>query len=259
MQAVRQMGSGILYGLVSVMLVIGGLSLALAESYTAPPPAPTASLPTVAQTLTSTQAGPTTLPSSTPTLTSTPPPPTNCPPPAGWISISVQPYDTLESLAARFGVAPSQLAQANCLLTNNLEPGFNIYVPPSSSTYAPISCGAPLGWARAYVVRPGDTLYHIAALYRTSVSELQSANCLSATVIAPGNILWVPNVPIVTPRAITPYFGAPPPGFRPQAPNENQNPNFWFFLQRIFRWRHSQPNLPPSPIWIITASPTAAP
>ena len=68
MQAVRQMGSGILYGLVSVMLVVGGLSLALAESYTAPSPTPTASLPTVPQTLTSTQAGPTALPSSTPTL-----------------------------------------------------------------------------------------------------------------------------------------------------------------------------------------------
>ena len=112
------------------MLVVGGLSLALAESYTAPSPTPTTSLPTVPQTLTSTSSGPTALPSSTSTSTATPPPPTNCLPPAGWILISVQPYDTLESLAARSRVTPSQLAQANCLLTNNLEPGFNIYVPP---------------------------------------------------------------------------------------------------------------------------------
>ena len=241
MQAVRQIGNGILYGLVSVMLVVGGLSLALAESYTdtAPSPTPTTNLPTVPQTLTSTPLGSTALPSSTPTLTATPPPPTNCPPPIGWILISVQPNDTVESIGARYGVTPSQLAQANCLLTNNLEPGFNIYVPPPP-TSQPISCGAPSGWAQAYVVRPGDTLYHIAALYRTSIPELQSANCLITTVIMPGNILWVPNVPMITPRPITPYFGAPPPGFGPQAPPKNQNPNLWFFLQRIFRWRHSQ-------------------
>ena len=144
MQVVRQMGNGILYGLVSVMLVVGGLSLALAESYTAPSPTPTTSLPTVIQTLTSTPSGPTALPISTSTSTATPPPPTNCPPPAGWVLISVQPYDTLEFIAARFGVTPSQLTQANCLLTNNLEPGYNLYVPVPP-TNQPISCGAPFG------------------------------------------------------------------------------------------------------------------
>ena len=238
MQAVRQLGNGILYGLVSVLLVVGGLSLALAESYTAPSPTPTTSLPTVPQTLTSTPAGPTALPSSTPTSTATPLPPTNCPPLVGWILISVQPYDTLESLAARYRITPSQLAQANCLLTNNLEPGFNIYVPPSPASQ-PISCGAPLGWAQAYVVQPRDTLYHIAALYRTSVSELQSANCLFTTVITPGNLLWVPNVPMITPRAIIPYFGAPPPAIRTEVSPQMPNSNLWLLWQRIFRWRHS--------------------
>ena len=258
MRAVRQLGNGILYGLVSVIIVVGGLSLALAESYTAPSPTPTTSLPAVPQTLTPTQTGPTTSPSSTPTSTATPQPPNNCPPPAGWILISVQPYDTIQTLAERYRVAPAQLVQANCLLTNNLEPGFNIYVPPPPASQ-PISCGAPLGWMRAYVVRPGDTLYHIAALYRTSSFELQRANCLFTTVITPGNILWVPNIPIFTPQAITPYFGAFTPSVEPQAPTQSQNPNFWFFLQHMFRWRHSQLNLPPSPNWIITASPTVAP
>ncbi len=237
MQVARQMGNGILYGLVSVMLVVGGLSLALAESYTAPPPTPTTSLPTVIQTLTSTPSGSTAFPSSTSTSTATPPPPTNCPPPAGWILISVQPYDTLESIAARFGVTPSQLTQANCLLTNNLEPGYNIYVPPPSATQS-VSCSVPLGGSPAYVVQPGDTIYHIAALYGTTVFELQQVNCLSTSNISPGERLWVPNLPVATPRAIIPYFGRPPPGFGPQAPTEKQNPNFWFFLQRIFRWRH---------------------
>ncbi len=176
MQAVRQIGSGILYGLVSVMLVVGGLSLALAESYTTSSPTPTASLPIVAQTLTSTQAGPTALPSSTPFPTATPLPPTNCPPPAGWILISVQPYDTLESLAARFRVTPYQLAQANCLPTNNLEPGYNIYVP-LPSTCAPcfmqraIWLGARLHYpAGRYAVSHRRVVRHI--FFRTSTRQL---------------------------------------------------------------------------------------
>ncbi len=238
MQVVRQIGSGILYGLVSVMLVVGGLSLALAESYTTSSPSPTASLPSVAQTLTSTQAGPTALPSSTPLPTATPLPPTNCPPPAGWILISVQPYDTLESLAARFRVTPYQLAQANCLPTNNLEPGYNIYVP-LPSTALPVSCSMPFGWVRTYIVQPGDTLYRIAALYGTTFSELQRANCLFTTVITPGNLLWVPSVPVVTPMAIIPNFSILPPAAGAEAPTEMPNSNLWFLLQGIFRGRHS--------------------
>jgi LysM repeat protein len=204
MQVVRQMGSGIFYGLISALLVIGGLSLALAESYTTPPPAPTISLPTVPQTLTPSQAGTTTLPISTSFPTVTPPPPKNCLPPAGWILISVQPNDTLESLAARFRVAPYQLAQANCLLTDNLEPGFNMYVPPlqAQPTQTAILCGAPFGWVHAYVIQPGDTLYHIATSFGINVSELQSANCLFTTFISAGNVLWVPNVPTITPSVI---------------------------------------------------------
>ncbi|HEY9152092.1 MAG TPA: LysM peptidoglycan-binding domain-containing protein [Anaerolineales bacterium] len=205
MQAVRQLGNGILYGLVSIVLVVGGLSLALAESYTSPSPAPTTSLPTIPQTLTSTQAGPTALPSATSTLTATPLPPTNCLPPTGWVLISVQPYDTLESIAFRFRIAPYQLAQANCLFTHNLEPGFNLYVPPLPTqfpTLTMIPCGPPYGWIRAYVVQPQDSLYHIAELYRTTVFDLQRANCLYTIFITPGSWLWVPNVPTITPSVI---------------------------------------------------------
>ena len=204
MQAVRQVGSGLFFGLVSVVLVVGGLSLALAESYTAPSPAPTGSLPTVPETLTSTPAGPTAYPSATLWPTATLLPPTNCPPPAGWILIAVQPYDTLESLAARFGVPAYQLAQANCLLTDNLAPGYAIYIPPPpiptiQNIQNIVPCGAPYGWVRAYRVQPGDTLFRIAGSFGISVYELQQANCLTNTFITPGYLLWVPNVPTVTP------------------------------------------------------------
>jgi hypothetical protein len=198
MGALRQLGSGIIYGLVSVMLVVGGLSLALAESYTAPPPAPTSSLPIVPETLTPTLAGPTSLPTSTPQPTSTPLPPTNCPPPPGWVRIYVEPYDTVESLAFRFRVWPYQLVQANCLLTNSLAPGFAIYVPPPPPPPTAVPCGAPYGWIRNYIVRPGDTLYSIAVLFQTDVYELERANCNFSGYITAGSWLWVPNVPTAT-------------------------------------------------------------
>jgi LysM repeat protein len=205
MGAVRQMGNGILYGLVSVMLVVGGLSLALAESYTAPSPTPTGSLPTVPETLTSTPAGPTAYPSATFLPTATLLPPTYCPPPAGWILIAVQPYDTLENLAQRFRISPYQLAQANCLLTDNLAPGYTIYIPPPPlppPTQIIFPCSAPFGWVRGYIVKPGDTLYRIAGSFGVSVYELQRANCLQNAFITPGNLLWVPYVPAVTPSVI---------------------------------------------------------
>lgn len=264
MRAVRQMGSGIFYGLVSVLLVIGGLSLALAESYTAPSATPTVILPTVPQTLTSTQTGPTAPPSSTPWPTA-PAPPTNCPPPAGWMLISVQPYDTLESLAERFNVAPYQLAQANCLFTNSLEPGFNIYVPPLPMS-APVSCGAPFGWVRTYVVQPGDSLYRIATLHGTSLSELQRANCLSTSFIAPGDLLWVPNVSPATPSVIILLvFGTPtptasdtalptnPPTLTSLPPSATNGPT-----ATLLSVEHPSPTVPPaSPT--ITAFPTSTP
>lgn len=222
MGAVRQMGSGIVYGLVSVMLVVGGLSLGLAESYTTPSPAPATSLPTISETLTSTPSGPTAYPSATFLPTATLLPPTNCPPPVGWILIAVNPYDTLESLAARFRVSPYQLAQANCLLTDNLAPGYTIYIPPplppqpplhplhplyplpplSPPTQFVMPCRVPFGWVRAYVVQPGDTLYRIAGLFGISANELQQANCLPNPFITAGSWLWVPNVPTVTPSVI---------------------------------------------------------
>ena len=205
MRAVRQMGCGIVYGLVSVLLVVGGLSLALAESYTTPSPASATSLPTISETLTSTPSGPTAYPSVTLLPTATLLPPTNCPPPAGWILIAVHPYDTLESLAARFRISPYQLAQANCLLTDNLAPGYAIYIPPPPlppPTQFFVPCGVPFGWVRAYVVQPGDTLYRIAGLFGISAADLQQANCLPNTFITAGNLLWVPNVPTVTPSVI---------------------------------------------------------
>jgi len=203
MQAVRQLGGGLIYGLVSVLLVIGGLSLALAEN--APPthPTPTSAMPAVPRTLTPTQPGPAVASTSTPLPTQTPLPPTNCPPPPGWILVSVQPGDTLENLAVLYHSTADQIRQGNCLLTSSLAVGYGIYVPytpPQSQPAIIYSCGPIPGWVRNYIVQPGDHLYRIALQFGITTAELQRANCITN----PGNIpvglqLWVPNVPTITP------------------------------------------------------------
>jgi len=219
MQAARQLGSGLLYALISIVLVVGGLSLALAENKIASAITSTPSFTNPPETLTpipSIQAGPVSIPTNLPSPTNLPLPTqtspiiTNCIPPTGWIFITVQPGRSFSSVAAQYRITPEQLAEANCLTTQILPPSHGIYVPPPPANTT-IPCGPFPGWIRSYIVQPGDTLFHIATLYRTTVPDLQHANCKSnSTVIFPGDRLWVPNVPTITPGVtIIPTFTTP--------------------------------------------------
>jgi LysM repeat protein len=213
MQAARQLGSGLFYALISFVLVVGGLSLALAEGNNSISPTSTPIPTTPPQTFTpvpSTQVGSTLIPAINPSPTQTFPPTTNCIPPSGWILITVQSGESLSSLAARYQVSLQQLQQANCLTTQLLPPGYGIFVPPQP-TITTIPCGPFSGWIRGYIVQPGDTLFHIATIYRTTVDDLERANCKSnSTLIFAGERLWVPNVPTITPGVtIIPDFDTP--------------------------------------------------
>jgi LysM repeat protein len=118
-------------------------------------------------------------------------PPANCPPPAGWSVYFVQPGETLDSIATRYGISSAKLQTANCLITTELIPGVVIYVPPMP-TQTPLPCGAPHSWI-VYTVRPGDTLYRLSIAYGITVAELQRANCLgSSTLLHTGQLLYVP-------------------------------------------------------------------
>lgn len=258
MRAALRLGGGLFYAIVSIVLVVGGLSLALAESYTTPHPTATLDLPHILQTLVSTQlAGPSKIPSLPLAPTSTPLPPTNCPPPSGWYLVNVQPGDTLTGLAVRYKTTPAQLSQANCLLTNSLVPGYGIYVPPASAS-SPIPCGPLYGWMQSYLVQPGDTLFHIATLYGTSVGELQRANCIFTTSIYAGETLWVPNSPTITPGiTVIPDFGT-----QTEVPTLPLTSTSLPYTATYIPTNTNTPSATPSPIpptATITAFPTATP
>jgi LysM repeat protein len=207
MNTLRQIGGSLLLALFSIALVIGGISLALAESYVPQIPTLTQTLaPTSIFSTSTANTGTPTLSvvSFTPTL-STPsatfPPPTFCPPPAGWIAIMVQPGESLATLAARYNTTPANLSIANCLFSSDLPAGSIIYVPPFP-TQTSIPCGPPPGWVR-YIVRPGDTLTSLSQAFGVSIAQLQFANCMPANqyYLVVGQTIWVPNVATHTPRA----------------------------------------------------------
>ncbi|HEX8990963.1 MAG TPA: LysM peptidoglycan-binding domain-containing protein [Anaerolineales bacterium] len=207
MNSIRQLGSGLLYAVVSVVLVVGGLSLALAEGRgnPTPPPKPTSTL------LLPSSTAMEVIPSSTVTPLVVMPGPL----------ATVTPFATLQ---AKIVTA----TPARPLATASTQPR-----PTSTHVYYPthFDCGPYAGWLKNYVVKPGDTLFHIATLYQTTVTALQVANCKLNFNIYPGDVLWVPNVPTITPGVtVIPTF--PPASATPTLP------------------------LPPSPDYTGTAVPT---
>jgi LysM repeat protein len=208
MQSLRQLGLGVIIAIVSVILVVGGIMLALAESLPVPftptqiPPTLPLSFPTPTIT-----ASPIQSETSTGTQTATAPPTdtllavttTPCSPPIGWIRIIAGAGDTIYSIAQRYKTTAENLSAANCLLSADLPAGYTLYVPPVP-TVTVVPCGPPAGWVKTHIVQPGDNLFRIALSYGTTYPQLQRANCMgSSTIIYAGQRLWVPNVPTRTP------------------------------------------------------------
>jgi LysM repeat protein len=125
--------------------------------------------------------------------------------------------DTISSVANKLVVRRNDLAEANGLtLRSIVTPGQKLVVPrdPTALLAAQPSRPAPVAEARqrvaagpvaadppassaqdrqktTYVVKRGDTLFGIAAAFRTTVEALKSLNRLRGDVIAPGDRLTV--------------------------------------------------------------------
>ena len=214
MRALREMSGGLIIAVVSLLLVLGGISLSLAENAPPEQPTPTPLPPIIATSIelptftpivanTNTLAATTETATQSPTSTAVPSATLAvavvCNPPPGWVQLIVNANDTLYPSAERYKTTAEALNASNCL--NNVIPavGSRLFVPPVP-TVTVIPCGPFAGWIRAYIVRPGDNLYRISLLYRTTVAQLQRSNCMgSSTIIYVGQRLWVPNVPTSTP------------------------------------------------------------
>ena len=179
MNSARQLGSGLLYALISVVLVVGGLSLALAEGG---PGARATGVPTLTVPATS---------STTLGLTLTPTP----------VALSATPSVTALTVTPTASptatmITPSATAYVYVQPSATFRPAASSTRPAYATSFP---CGPYYGWVRNYIVRPGDTLFRIATLYGTTVNALQIANCKPTAVIFAGERLWVPNIATITP------------------------------------------------------------
>ena len=215
----REVLTGTLAALTSIIIIAGSFAVATTESRSATAQneifTPTlTSFPTHIILVTQRPGEPT----YTPTHTSLPSLPSRTPttadlaclPPAGWSEILLQPGDTLESLARTYNTSLETLKVANCLVGTSLIPG-TIFFVPGAPPPTDIPCGPPSGWVY-YIVKKGDTLYSIGRAYGVSVSQLQRANCLgSSTTIRIGQKLYVPNVIPIQPSATPTIYISPSP------------------------------------------------
>jgi membrane-bound lytic murein transglycosylase D len=116
--------------------------------------------------------------------------------------------DTLSTVARRFKVSRTELAEANQLtLRSRLRTGQELVIPRTPAPLVSarnLRSSPPAGVARAttgpatgrsaratYTVRRGDTLYSIARRFGMSVDALKAANGLRANRIVPGDRLSV--------------------------------------------------------------------
>lgn len=263
MKALRQMGGGFVIAVVSILLVIGGISLSLAETFAPSLPPTPSPFPTTFAVEFASPLPSLTLPPVLPSEALPPPPTatvqTTCVIPPGWVPVIVGANDTLYTIAERYKTTADSLNQANCL--NNLPPapGTTLYVP-AVPTVTVIPCGPPAGWVRAHLVQPGENLYRISLLYRTTVALLQSANCMgTSTLIHAGQALWVPNVPTSTPA----FSATPPATNTPPAATETFPPTFTitpdFGTPTFTATSTPAPSLSPSPTPSITSFPSSTP
>lgn len=251
MHELRQAAAGMLGAMLSAIIVLGSITLALAEGGI-----PRAQAPAPA-TATNPPALPTPRPGQ-PTFTPSPVPPPSptptsaftafgaaraaCPIPPGWMVIQVGPGETLEDIAARFNTSLEALRQGNCLSFDQLPPNVDLAVPASpTSTHTATATAAqskpptktlvacvkniPSSWVR-YVIRSGDTLSSIARATNTTWQDLYWRNCLTSTTIRTGQVIYVPWVPAPTPTLPPTFTHTPPPTdvVRPSATPTPPNP-----------------------------------
>ena len=95
---------------------------------------------------------------------------------------TVQPGDSLFSIAQRFGISQRQLTAANKIVEGEqLLPGQRLFIPVQISKVI------------TYTVQAGDSLYNIARQYDTLVESIMVLNGLKSTTIDVGQRLIIPQ------------------------------------------------------------------
>ncbi len=131
-------------------------------------------------------------------------------PPAGWVTYIVQLGDTLFGLAMNTGTIVGEIQRVNCLGTQSLVTGEQIYLPMKPPPG--FACGPPDWWGR-YLVQVGDTLFSLANSRGVLVREVMNANCMVSTRLYWGRYIYLPPGEVMATLTATPV---PPPTRTPK-------------------------------------------
>jgi N-acetylmuramoyl-L-alanine amidase len=103
--------------------------------------------------------------------------------------------DTLSGIGARFGVSVEALARTNGISPRGLLlAGSTLHLPRGAAGGGGRSGGGPAAMGGSYVVRPGDSLWGIAARFRVGMQRLARANHLRVHgILLAGITLRVPS------------------------------------------------------------------
>ncbi|OGO69495.1 MAG: hypothetical protein A2Z37_18555 [Chloroflexi bacterium RBG_19FT_COMBO_62_14] len=150
-------------------------------------------------------------PTLTPTVTDTPEP-SQTPTPAGPLTYIVEPGDTLESIAKKFGIEDVLLLSSVNGITDpsKINAGQELIIPEAGAVLPTLTALPQTlvpGSRIDYVVQPGDSLESIASEFNSTAEEIAKLNEMTVTdVLFVGRVLIVPvNIVTRTPTsAVTP-------------------------------------------------------
>lgn len=111
----------------------------------------------------------------------------------GIIQYTVVPGDTVQVIAAKFGIAEDSVRWANNLTTDSVAPGSVMSIPGTTGV--------------VYTVKAGDTAPSLAAKYKSDADRILSYNDLEIAGILPGQRIVIPDG--VLPENERPGYVAP--------------------------------------------------
>ena len=100
-----------------------------------------------------------------------------------YVVYEVKPQDTLYSIARKYNTKVDSIKSFNNLTSNILNIGQILQIPLETSEFV----------YQTYQIKPGDTLYRIAKMYNTTVSEIMALNSDISSILRVGQIIKIPQ------------------------------------------------------------------
>lgn len=109
-------------------------------------------------------------------------------------SYTVEPGDSLWSIADKFGASIDSIRSASGLSSDFLQVGQVLTIPGSGASYdTGYTVQAPAGQSFSYTVAYGDSLWLLADRFGTSIDSIKSASGLSSESLQVGQVLTIPG------------------------------------------------------------------